>query len=89
MALDVHAQDVPGVKTDLVGVVRQLDATGLATTADAHLRLDDDRVPDLLRYRDRFVNRVGLASRRDGDAELGEVLLALILKQIHLRASFL
>ena len=41
-ALDVHAQDRPGHGLGFGGVPGQLDATGLAATADQHLGLDDD-----------------------------------------------
>ena len=34
----------PACVADLVGVVGQLDAAGLAAAADLHLGLDDDRV---------------------------------------------
>ena len=46
VALDVHAEDVAGVRADLVGVVGQLDAAGLAPPADLHLGLDHDRVAE-------------------------------------------
>ena len=44
VALDVHAEDVAGVGANLVGVLGELDAAGLAAPADLHLRLDDDRI---------------------------------------------
>ena len=83
VALDVHAQDVAGVQSHLVGVVGELDATGLAAAADLHLRLDHDGVPRSLGGRDGFVDRVGDAARRHRDVVAGEVLLALILEQVH------
>ena len=73
---------------DLAGIIGQLDATSLASATDAHLGLDDHRIPNLLGLCHRFVHRVGFATRRDRDAELGEVLLALILEQIHSLCPF-
>ena len=84
VALDVHPDDVPGVQADLVGVVGQLDAAGLAAATDLHLRLDDDRVAGHLGGGDGLVDRVGHVARADRDVEAGEVLLALVLEQIHL-----
>ena len=63
VALDVHAEDVPGVEPDLVGVVGQLDAAGLAPATDLDLGLDDDRVAGRVGRRDGLVDRVGLAAR--------------------------
>ena len=83
VALDVHAEDVAGVRADLVGVVGQLDAAGLAAAADLHLGLDDDRVAGGFGLRDRLVDGVGHAAGADRDAVAGEVLLALVLEQIH------
>ena len=53
VALDVHAEDVPGVRADLVGVVGELDAARLAAAADLHLGLDHDRIAGLLGLRRR------------------------------------
>ena len=83
VALDVHAEDVPGVGADLVGVVGELDAARLAAPADLHLRLDDDRVPGGLGGCDRLVDGVGDVAGADRDVEAGEVLLALVLEEIH------
>src|SRR5205823_7704022 len=52
-----------------------------------HLRLDDDRVARLVGLRDRVVDRVGHAAGRDGDVEPREVLLALVLEQVHYATS--
>ena len=71
----------------LVGVVGELDATGLAPPADLHLRLDDDRVAGLVGLLHRLVDRDGDATGADGDAEAAEVLLALVLEQIHGRPA--
>ena len=47
-ALDVHPEDVAGVLARLGLVGGELHAAGLAAPADQHLRLDDDRVADLV-----------------------------------------
>jgi hypothetical protein len=52
-------------------------------TTDLHLRLDDDRVAGRLGDLHRLVDGVGDSTRRHRNAELGEVLLALILEQVH------
>ena len=88
VALDVHAEDVAGVGAHLVGVVGELDAAGLAAAADLHLRLDDHRVAGRLGRGDRLVDGVGDAARGDRDVVAGEVLLALVLEQVH-RSSVL
>jgi hypothetical protein len=80
MALDVHAEDVPRVQADLVGVVRELDTTGLAPSAHLYLRLDHHGVARRVGRGDRLFDRVGRASRRHRDSEAGEVLLALVLE---------
>ena len=77
----------PAWVRDLVGVVGELDAARLAPATDLHLRLDDDRVAGLLGLGDGLVDGLGHATRADGDAEAGEVLLALVLEQIHGRPS--
>ena len=64
-------------------VVGELDAAGLASPADLHLRLDDDRVAGLVGLGHGLVDRVGDTARRHRDAEAGEVLLALVLEEIH------
>ena len=67
----------------------ELHAAGLAAPADQHLRLDDDRVADLVGRAD------GLLDGRDGSpgrhlqAVTGEQLLALVLQQVHLRRGTL
>ena len=76
----------PAWRADLVGVVGELDAAGLATAADLHLGLDDDGVPGSLGLGDRLVDRDGDAARTHGDAVAGEVLLALVFEQIHAAA---
>ena len=83
VALDVHAEDVPGVGAHLVGVVGELDPAGLAAPADLHLGLDDHRIAGRVGRGDRFVDGVGRATWADRDVVAGEVLLALVLEQIH------
>ena len=83
VALDVHAEDVRGVGPHLVGVVGELDPARLAAAADLHLGLDDHRVAGRLSRGDRLVDGVGHATWADRDVVAGEVLLALVLEQIH------
>jgi hypothetical protein len=54
MTLDVHAQDVHGVRADLVGVGRELDAACLAPPTHVDLGLHHDRVADLVGGLDRL-----------------------------------
>src|SRR3974377_837278 len=71
----------------LVGIARGLAATGLAAPAHLDLGLDHDRVPDGLGLGDGLLHRVGHAAGRRGNAEPGEVLLALVLVEIHRNCS--
>ena len=85
VALDVHAEDVPGVGAHLVGVVGELDAARLAPAADLHLGLHHHRVADALGGGDGVVDgRHGLAGA-DGDPVAREELLALVLVEVHAR----
>ena len=68
VALDVQAEDVPGVGAHLVGVLGELDAAGLAAPADLHLRLDDDGIPDAVGGGDRVVDGLDGLAGRHGDA---------------------
>src|ERR1019366_7893456 len=89
VALNVQTENIARVQSHLVHVVGQLHPASLAATADLDLGLDDHRKANSLGHRDGFVNRVSDVARRDGDAEAREVLLALILKEIHpLQLSF-
>ena len=83
VALDVHAEDVPGVGADLGGVVGELDAAGFPAAADLHLRLHDDRIADAVGRGDRVVDRGHGLAGGDGNPVAREQLLALILEQIH------
>ena len=83
VALDVEPEDVAGVGADLVGVVGQLDAAGLAAAPHLDLGLDHHRVARRLRLGDGLVHGVGHPALGDGDAEAGEVLLTLVFEEIH------
>ena len=83
VALDVESQDVAGVQAHLVGVGGQLHPARLAAAAHLHLGLDHHRVARRLGLLDGLVHRVGHAPRRGRDAEAGEVLLALVLVEVH------
>ena len=48
VAVDVESEDVAGLRLRVGGIVRELDAAGLAAAAGQHLRLDDDRAAELL-----------------------------------------
>ena len=74
---------LPACRRDLVGVVGQLHAAGLAPAADVHLGLDDHRVADGVGGGDRLVDRLDRPTVGDRDAEAGEELLALVLEEIH------
>jgi hypothetical protein len=83
VALDVEAEDVAGMQADLGGVGGQLDAPGFAAPADLNLGFHYDRVARLLGGGQRLLDGVGDPSGRHRDPETGEVLLALVLEQIH------
>jgi phytoene/squalene synthetase len=76
-------KDLGRMAADGLGVVGQLDAAGLAPAAHLHLRLHHHRVAGGVGLGHGFVHRVGHAPRRYRDAEAGEVLLALVLVEIH------
>ena len=67
----------------LVGILRELDAAGLAAPARQHLRLDHHGAAELLGGRTGLGRGQGDAAGRDGDAVAGEQLLALVLIEIH------
>ena len=72
-----------GVGLGLVGVVRELDAAGLAAAADLDLGLDHDGEAELLGSLARLLRRGRMATLRHGHAVLGEELLALVFEQVH------
>ena len=60
-----------------------LNQERIAEAAGMHLRLDDDRILGLLRFRHRLVNGVCDTTCRHRNVELREVLLALIFEEVH------
>ena len=64
-------------------IVGELHAARLAAAAGQHLRLDDDRAAELLGGLPRLLRRRREAPVGDGDAELLEELLALVLVEVH------
>ena len=87
VALDVHAEDVPGVGAHLVGVVGELDAAGLAAAAHLHLGLHHHRVADALGGGDGVVDGGDGLAGADRDPVAREELLALVLVEVHSLAS--
>ena len=83
VAPDVHSEYGLGVGVGLVGVGRQLDPARLTPASYLHLGLHDDGVTDLFGQLHGLVRRDGHPARRNGDAIAGEVLLALVLEQVH------
>ena len=59
----------------------------IASPADLHLRLDDDRVADLVGSDQRVLHRCHRQALRDLQSVTGEQLLALVLQQIHCGAG--
>ncbi len=74
------------MEANLVGVGGQLDAPRLSSTADLDLGLDDDRIPGGVGRGHRFLHGVGHTPGGYGDSVAGEVLLALVLEEIHPRS---
>ena len=58
MALDVHAQNISCMQTNLICIRCQLDSTGLATTTYLHLGLYNNWVHSLLGFSNCFFNSV-------------------------------
>jgi hypothetical protein len=83
VALDVEPEDVPRVLADLVDVLGQLHAAGLAAAADLDLGLDDHGVLQLLGNGNGVLDGVDGVAGGDRDAEGREELLALVLEEIH------
>ena len=77
---------LPAWSAHLVGVVGQLHAARLAAAAHLHLGLDDDRVAAASAAATASSTVSATPPGRDRDAEAGEVLLALVLVEIHLGA---
>ena len=87
VTLDVHAENVVGMESGFLGVVCQLDAAGLATTTDLHLSLDHHGVAGLVGHLHGLVDGVGGSTGADRNVVTGEVLLALVLEQVHVLVS--
>jgi hypothetical protein len=79
---DVHAQDPLGERLGLVGRLGELDPAGLAAPAGQDLRLDDDRLADLLGDLARLLGRAGDFARRDRNAARAQQLLGLVLVKV-------
>ena len=82
---DVHAEDRARVLLGLLAVVCELDAARLAAAADQDLRLDDDRIAELLTGGHGLVEGPRRAPLGHGDAVLREELLALVFEEVHTR----
>ena len=83
VAANVEADDLLGLLLGVRRIVGELHAAGLAAAAGQHLRLDDDRAADLLRGLAGLLRRRRQAPLGDGDPELLEELLALVLVEVH------
>src|SRR5206468_7090354 len=79
--LDVHADDLLRRVARLFGRLRELDAAGLAATADRHLGLDRDR-PQLLDRGRGLVGRASDHAARDWYAERREHFFCLVLEEL-------
>ena len=82
-ALDVHAEDRPGVLLEFGAILRELDAAGLAAATDQHLRLHHNRVAELLTHGHGLLDGRGGLAVRHGHAVLREELLSLIFEKVH------
>ena len=96
MALDVHAEDLPGLVLCLARAVGQLHAASLAAAAGLHLGLDHyqrlgSRVGRLELCGDllSFVCADSDPALGNRDTVLGEQLLRLVLEQVHWGPSFM
>ena len=87
VAADVEPEDVARLRLGVVRLVGELDAARLAAAAGQHLRLDDDLAAELLGGRARLLGRRREPPVGDRDPEAAEELLALVLVEIHGRAS--
>ena len=86
VALDVHGEDPRRLGARLLGGVDDGDAAGLAAAADRHLGLH--RHPaQLARGRLGLLRGAGQAAGGDGDARLRELLLRLVLEELHRGAA--
>ena len=74
---------LPACRRTSVYVLGELDATRFAASSHLHLGLHHDRITHASSDLDRLFDGVSDAAGRDRDAEASEVLLSLILKEIH------
>ena len=83
VTLDVHAENGLGLGLGVVGRVGELDAAGLATSANLDLRLDDNGRTDLAGRLMRGSSGRAYLARSDRDIVLSEQVLCLVLVQVH------
>src|SRR3989441_5737837 len=79
IAVDVHAENLPGDRAGFVERIRGLDSAGLSASSDEDLRLDhagEGRIDDAVRSRCD-------GPSRNGDAIAGEDLLRLVFEELH------
>ena len=81
-ALDVHGEDARRLGAGLLGGVDDRDPARLAAAADRDLRLDRDPA-QLARGRLGLLRGAGQAAGGGGDARLRELLLRLVLEELH------
>src|SRR5262249_34358363 len=86
VAADRHGEDASRLAPRLLRGVDDGDPAGLSPAADGDLRLDGDP-PQLARPRRRRLGGARQPAGRDGDAGPGELLLRLVLEELHGRAS--
>src|SRR4051794_17902925 len=87
--LDVHAEDLLGVRARVVRRPGHLHTAGLAAAADLDLRLDDGHAADLRGDRPGIVRGRRHLAEADRHAVVLEQLLGLELEQIHAGMSVL
>ncbi len=80
---DGHAQDVRGRCRDLALGGAEADAAGLAAAAGLHLRLDDDRQPELAGRGLRLRRRERQTRGQDLETGAREQALAPVFEQVH------
>ena len=83
MTLNVHTQNVVGMKASFFSVVCQLDAASFAASTNLNLCFDNDGITRSVSNFHCFINSVGSAPWAHRDVETGEVLLALVFEQVH------
>jgi hypothetical protein len=83
VALDVHAEDLAGLRDRVVRVLGELHTAGLSAAPGLDLGLDDDASTERLGRRAGVLGVLDDGPHRHRDAVLGEELLRLVLHQIH------